>query len=65
MVAARMRTVVVVVGLLVWFASFWFFDRGTIGWWLVPALVLVCIVGLARQALSDYVSRRAQRDARR
>ena len=66
MVAARLKTAAVVAGpLVVWAASFWFFDRSHFGWWLVPAFGLACIVGFARQGLSDYVRSRTRRDARK
>ena len=68
MVAARTRrTGVVVVGLclVIWLVSFLFFDRGHVGWWLIPVFALLCVVALARQAVADFVSGRVRRDAQK
>jgi hypothetical protein len=55
--------VIVVVCLVVWVASFWFFDRGHFGWWLLAAFPVLCVVALARKAIVRRDSR-ARSDSR-
>jgi hypothetical protein len=57
----RPRVLVIGACLVLWLASFWLFDRGHFGWWLIAAFPLVCVLAFARAAVSDYVNSRARR----
>jgi hypothetical protein len=64
-VARAPRAGVVVLGLCIiaWLCSFWLFDRGSFGWWLIPSFGVLCVLAFARQAISEYVSGRVRRRA--
>jgi len=64
LVAGRVtRASIVVVGicLVLWVGSFWLFDRGTLGWWLIPVFGVLCVLAFARQSMSDFVRSRIRR----
>ena len=57
---ARVGGLVVILCVIAWVASFWFVDRGSVGWWMVGAFGVACIVALIKTALSNHVSDRSR-----
>jgi hypothetical protein len=51
--------------LFAWLLVQWSSNRAQFGWWTVIAFGVICMVALVKTVISNYVTDRVRRDARK